>query len=115
MGRPKKPGTETCPKCGNPGRKHKKNVRNRPTSRYTQRWYFLHNNRAIKECYIDSFIRVKTDYETHPIGEVLRYIDKRCELYEKTIHALKQQIEGQIKELPLLADEKRRFYSPLDN
>jgi hypothetical protein len=95
------------------GRKHEKNVRNSAKSRYIQRWYFLHNNRAIRECYIDSFIRIKTDYEKLPIGELIKYSDKRCEHHEKTMHALKQ-LEGQIKKLPLLADKKRRFYSALD-
>ena len=59
MGRDKKLGIEGCPKCGNLGRRYKKKVRGRTDQRYIKRWYFLHNDRRIDECYIDNFIRPK--------------------------------------------------------
>ena len=37
----------------------------------------------------------------------------QCELYEKTMHGLKE-MERQNKELPLGADERDRFYSALN-
>ena len=55
MGRDKKLGIEACPKCGNLGRRYKKKVRGRTGQRYVKRYYFLHNDRQIDECYIDNF------------------------------------------------------------
>ena len=37
----------------------------------------------------------------------------KCEDYEKTMHGLKE-MERQIKELPLGADERQRFYTGLN-
>lgn len=63
-GRPRKLGIEACPKCGNLGRRQPKPVRNRPGSRYVNRSYFRHNDRRIKECYIDNLTRPKPKEKT---------------------------------------------------
>ena len=110
MGRHQIIGNEFCPIPTCPslclGRFYTKKVRNRSTSQYVERFYYQHNNKKIKEHYVDQYVRkIQTDLlQAHPLGEIIRSINLLADYVDKSTF-LKQKVTKQVKTFPLTDNE----------
>lgn len=87
-----------CPGSGKLGRIRRKPARNRPDSRYVDRYYFRHNDSEIKEHYVDNFVRPK-EFEKNPGLKI-------SEEYLKIGHSI-EKISKRIMSFPLTLEERK--------
>jgi hypothetical protein len=111
MGRHQIIGNEFCPipKCPSLSlvRFFTKKVRNRSTGNYAKRFYCQHNDKKIKEHYVDNYVRKRQTelLQTHPLGEIIKLANLRANEYDK-IAFLIHKVAKQLKDLPLTDNER---------
>jgi hypothetical protein len=103
-------GNEYCPtptcQSLSLGRYMAKNVRNRTSGRYTKRYYYQHNDKNVRQHYVDSYVRKMQNslLQKHPLSEIIKSLTLLGNDFNKSVF-LSQKIIKQVRNFPLTDNE----------